>query len=1423
MSQAHTWTDEQWQAITARGASLLVSAAAGSGKTAVLVERVIQRLIDSDDPVEVDRLLVVTFTEAAAGEMRKRMGEALQEALARDPGNVRLHRQLALLNRASISTLHAFCLSVIRENFHRLGIDPNFGVLGEHEAHLLQPEVLDKLFEAGYAGELGNAFFLLVDGYGGDSDLRQHLLRLFEYSRSLPWPDTWLDQAADRFMIEPESSLEALPWMDSIRRAIRSGLERAQGTLEMALNQAEAPEGPAIYRDTLIQDLAWVHHGLALAGQAPWDDLRDTLSAPQFGRLPQARRGSCDELLKERAKTLRDQAKGEIQSLGSKFLTRSAAECLDDLRSLAPLARALVGLVRRFGEAYAVAKASRALADFGDLEQLCLTLLLAPEATPGNLVPSEVVRELRRRYAEVLVDEYQDINGVQDAILALVSRGQDGEDGPPNLFLVGDVKQSIYRFRLADPKLFLSKYEDYCHVTGHHNEPIGNQQGYPPYLGAVREPPLLKTYSMFGGSTECEDDPPATTGPRRRIDLQANFRSRAAVVDGVNFLFRQIMTPDVGEMAYDQAAELVCQADYPPPDEENGGIASPADRSMEACAEMPLVHGHSSFAEDQGQRTTDKMDAPIELHLLERELPGSFQPESDPAPDGRETSEREDPEGDESEEPTSPDLPTLEDLSQLEREAVLIARRIRDLVGSGLPIWDKEGRCYRPIRYRDIVILLRATRGRAGVFLDILPKSGIPAHTEVSSGYFSAPEVDVMLSLLKILDNPRQDIPLASVLRSPLVGLQAADLARIRLHGPDDDFFTAVERMASWAKDPAAPDQGTAQEGAPGVAAILRQFLHTLDHWRTLARRGPLSQLIWQVYRETGYLAYVEGLPGGAQRRANLLALYDRARQFDQFDRQGLFRFLRFVERLLESEGDLGTPPALGENEDVVRILSVHKSKGLEYPVVFVADIGKSFNLTDLNREIVLQKDLGVGPLVILHQERARFPSLAHRAIAEVCRRETLSEEMRILYVALTRARERLILVGSAKGLEKKCAGWLAHTGGDPGVLPEALLAGGRSWLDWLGPALARHRAGEPLRQLGGVWESLLSGHPLASDSSRWEIRVWSSSETASLPIPGKTEGYPRSATGEVLPLQGKGPSWQDLAEIKPLDRPPNLALFDRLDTHFRWRYSYADLVRRYAKVSVTEIKARFAPEEARAADAGELPGPGDPPTAVTPAGRLSSRRPRFLQGGRPALSPMDRGMVTHLILQHLDLTQDVTPASIRSQVEDLVRREILTAEWAAGADLAAIRQFFGHPLGRRLLAAPKRVRREIPFLLGLPVHEVYPDLVSEVVGNERVVVQGVIDCLFEEEAGLVLIDFKTDALYGSTEASNAVLEAAAGYRGQMLLYARALKEILRQPVVEAYLYFLALGQAVAVFTGGDSGSCGHLTDRGTQIHHQIL
>ncbi|MBT9140020.1 MAG: ATP-dependent helicase/nuclease subunit A [Dehalococcoidia bacterium] len=1226
------WTDEQLEAITATGANLLVAAAAGAGKTAVLVERIIRIVCDRKTPVDIDRLLVVTFTEAAAAEMRERIGAALEKEI-RESGRMELGRQLALVNGAPISTLHSFCLAVIRRYFYMLEIDPGFRVADEAEASMLRQDVLTELLEQALADE-GTAILELVSSYGGkkgDEGLAQQILRLYSFAWSNPDPAGWLEKAVSLFEIaKHKSTTEALaPWIPSIFQHLLHELAHAEILLKRAFSLCYQPEAPVVYEKILTAEREQVERLIALAELSSWEELREAWLGATFNRLPTAR-GVCEEK-KEQIKKLRDKAKAIVRSAAETFFVRTSADYLSEINKLAPLVTGLSELTKRFAELYGRKKRQIGLVDFNDLEHFCLQILW--RANSAEAIPSDAALELRQHFSHVLVDEYQDINPVQDTILALVSR--QGEPSP-NLFMVGDVKQSIYRFRMGEPALFLKRYS--C---------------YPTRKGGVE----------------------------RKILLSKNFRCRAGVVSAVNFLFRQLMIEAAAEIEYNEDAELICGADYP--ENEHGSVSQVA----------------------------------VEVHLLPREqaLDSAL--------------EAQDEEGDE------PDA--------LEREALVIAQRITEMLDSAegaLQIYDQESGVYRPASYRDMVILLRATNNRANRLIDILGRFGIPAYADLSTGYFAATEVETMLSLLKVLDNSCQDISLAAVLRSPFVGLSLEELALVRITGgKKSDFYNCVTL--------------TANADIPLLSEKLQHFLSQLERWRSKARQEKLTTLIAAIYRESGYADYVAGLPNGAQRQANLHALFSRARQFDRFSRQGLFRFLEFIAQLRRSGEDLGAARALAENENVVRIMSIHKSKGLEFPIVFLCDLGKKFNFLDQQTDILIHKDQGIAPLVVDNQRMVRYPSLPYLALKLVGEAEVRAEEMRILYVALTRAREKLLLIGSARNLSDEQVVWRQLLTYQEKSLPTSELVRAKCCLDWLGRALIRHYDMEGA-QKHFPW--------LPGEDSRFSISIWNGEDKRlpNLPLPNRT------ATKD----------WDDILALRPLKLVCSKEEQSKIRSQLAYRYPHSPS-NLSAKLSISEIKDYLPTESAGEGEGKRL--------FFAPQ---AWHQPSFLQK-RKSLSNLELGIFYHRVFQHLKLLPPLGEPEIAGQIAHFVKTGILSEDEANYLNPAQIAPFFTGVAGQIVFAHANQTYREWPFTLILPAKELACANL-----DETVLIQGIIDLLVKTEEGYVLVDFKTDKIpQGGAE------ELAARYKEQLGYYARAVETILAAPVRGAYLYLITNGETLPI------------------------
>ncbi|MGF9698739.1 helicase-exonuclease AddAB subunit AddA [Paenibacillus sp. MABNR03] len=1408
------WSDDQWSAISQSGEDILVAAAAGSGKTAVLVERIIRKIADPSRGFSVDRLLVATFTKAAAAEMKQRIREALEQALEEQPEEEHLRKQLSLLGRASITTLHSFCMEVIRRYYQQIPLNPAFRILNENEAEMLRQELLEELFEDKYGEEgEGSTFRELVDWFSGErNDDAMHRLvqRLYDFSRSHSWPDHWLSVMASAFQVESVEALGHSAWVQSILRDAALTLSGAVGLLRQGIGIALQPEGPKPYADTLKEDLAMVEDLLSAVEVMPWERLPEVFQPAAFGKLKPCKKDQTDAALQEQVKELREAAKKAVTDLKGSLFGRSAFSFWQELEQAAPLMQELSKLVSEFGERYKLAKQERGQVDFSDLEHYCLHILRHEDSTPELSMPSDAAMEYRARFDEVLLDEYQDTNTVQEDIVRLISR-----ENPGNRFMVGDVKQSIYRFRLAEPGLFLNKYRQY----------------------------------ESGIQADGGEENTARTG--RRIDLARNFRSRAEVVHSVNMLFRQLMNEGVAEIAYDERAQLAYGASFPP--------------------------------ETEG----DEAYTP-ELMLIDRQGGG---------PD---LSESVDENG---EHLASAELESVE-LETAQLEARAMARRIREIVGDtdqpALNVYDKALKTMRPARYGDIVILLRSALMWAPLMIEEFRQQGIPAGGEQSKGYFQATEVEIMLSLLQIVDNPRQDIPLASVLRSPIVGLDEEDLAQIRLGDKRQSFYDAVvsaieteqvrdhdssaiqmQWPEAWSeiqqaeREAAVSAEAEVMEPKPGdretkndrykvdeelpedagseLQQKLIRFMRQLEQWRLEARQGSLSELIWRIYRETGYLDWVGGLPGGMQRQSNLKALYDRARQYEEATaNRGLFRFLTYVSRLRENGGDLGTVAGSGEQDNAVRIMTIHRSKGLEFPVVFVAGISKMFNQQDLNAPFLMHKELGFGPRFVDRENRVAYPTLANLAIRRRAQFELLAEEMRVLYVALTRPKEKMVLVGTVKDAAKKAAAWSQIKDSSELILPDYLLAAGRSYLDWIGPALIRHPAASSLRELAGVHDSYAAC--LIEDESRWSISVisadWVSKEIFVDSKHGDENEMTEIRQERMSALQAAKPvnllpSTINLNEMV-VSTPDGTSqegmdidqvslekqCVQNVDQRLSWTYPYEAATRIAASTSVSELKAVLAIQDHQPLQVMEElerqmdhavvlegPQPEDKVSEVfndsmdkasETSFKLHLRRPKFME--EKQLTGAERGTVYHTLMQHLPLDgTNVDAAVVEQTLARLATLQILLPHQAEVIEPAHVAQFFQAAPGTDLLRADW-VKREIPFIYGLPADHSPAEWLRNLssnsgmqmldegsglrasLDNETVLVQGIIDCLYEVEGELTLLDYKTDRVL---EHRGGLKELTSNYRFQLELYGRAIEDILGRKVDRKWLYFFDGGHAV--------------------------
>ena len=1143
------WTSEQQKVIDLRNRNILVSAAAGSGKTAVLVERIIRRLTEDDTPTDVDRLLIVTFTEAAAAEMKERIGAAIEKKLEERPGDIRLERQATLIHSAQITTIHSFCLAVIRDHFHVIGIDPGFRIAEEGELKLLKQDVLEELLEECYA-EAKEEFLDFTERFGSgksDKKIEEIILKMYEYSRSYPRPDRWLDQCVKAYESE---NLEV-----RAEERVRMRAADIERVLERGLKICEEPDGPYMYGDMLDSDLEELER---LQRAENFDAMYSAAAGFKWKRLSSRKDDTVSPDKKEKVKKLREQAKSLLKGMQEDYFYAPREVWQQDMQDALPSVVTLTELVKRFAHMLDEKKRLRNMIDFNDMEQFALAILT--EEKDGELVPSAVAGEYEDRFDEVMIDEYQDSNLVQETILTSVSRVSRGEY---NIFMVGDVKQSIYSFRLSRPELFMEKYN---------------------------------TYSLKDSVTQ-------------RIDLHKNFRSREEVLDSVNDIFRQIMKKELGGIEYDDSAALYPGAEFP-----------------------PLPSGKEDFCKS-------------ELLLLDKEDTG--------------------------------------DEDERQAEARMIARRIRELIRDGV-VLDKETREYRRVQYRDIVILTRSIRGWAEVFSSVLGEEGIPAYSVSREGYFETYEVSVLLDYLKILDNARQDLPLAAVLTSVFGGLDTRELAEIRIAYPNVPFYEAA---AMCAESDAAEDACMEE-----LRGKLRRFYDQVRYFREKVPYTPIHELLEEIIDKTGYGLYIAAMPGGAQRMANVEMLTERAAAFEGTSYKGLFNFVRYIAQLKKYDVDYGEAGIMDEQADTVRIMSIHKSKGLEFPIVFVAGMGKKFNTQDTKGSVLLHPDWGAGVDLIDLKRRTKTPTFLKKMIREETALENLAEEMRILYVALTRAKEKLIMTGAAK---------ITEDGAVSDISGVFRAEGAKCYLDWVLPCILSDETGK-VKQESPVEVSVFGAEDLTPQQEEVQAEVMSE---------------------DVLR------NWDDSQVYEP-------ELRERLDAQIDYVYPFEDEGKMKLKFTVSELKKWAYLAEEAGEEMYEEP-------VVVPL------IPEFLKE-EEILTGAPRGSAYHKLLELLDFTVDYDVENLIAAVQQLRQEGRLTDEMAECIRPKDILRFLGCRSGKRMADAARngKLYKEQPFVLSVDASEIYPEDCS----GEKILVQGIIDVYFEEPDGLVVLDYKTDKVRTGNE-----------------------------------------------------------------------
>ena len=1190
------WTNEQQRVIDSRNKNILVSAAAGSGKTAVLVERIIKILTDEDNPVDVDRLLIVTFTEAAASEMKERILNAIEKALEENPDNIHLQKQATLIHSALITTIHSFCLSVIREHFHAINIDPGFRIAEEGELTLIKQDVLENLLEDFYV-EGDKDFIEFTEKYStgrNDKNIEELILKLYDYSRSYPLPDKWLDECLLMYNSIDEDDM----FISMILESAKNKCDDMKLILEECLSICDESAGPYMYADAIEDDMALVEK---LVRCGSFSEYVEALSAVKWKRLSTKKDDSVYEELKEKVKKLRESVKKTVKELKEKYFYAPIDEIKLEMANASVSVDVLIKLVKEFGVRLADKKQDKNIIDFGDMEQFALKIL--NEEKDGVLVPSAIAREYQDRFYEVMIDEYQDSNFIQETILTSVSKISRGQH---NIFMVGDVKQSIYRFRLSRPELFMEKYD---------------------------------TYSL----EESE---------KQRIDLDKNFRSREEVLSSVNFIFKQIMRRGLGNVEYDRAAYLNPGAAFEKQVDENGEDINKA-----------------------------------ELIFINKD------PDED----------------------------------SLETEAGVIADRILSLMESGRVLDKKTGE-YRKPMFKDIVILTRSAKSAAPVFSKILGDSGIPLYFGSTEGYFEAYEVSVLLDYLKVLDNYRQDIPLAAVLTSMFAGLSARELGHIKELFPDMCYFDAVKNYITCQEENGNTDDL--------LYIKLKKFMDTLMHYRNMVPFTPIDKLLTIIIEETGYVIYVSSMPGGEVRRANVEMLVEKAIGFEKTSYKGLFNFVRYINQIRKYDVDYGEAGVDNEQSDTVKLMTIHKSKGLEFPIVFVSCMGRKFNTSDLKSSMVIHPSLGVGIDSIDLEKRTKAPVILKKLIQEETLKENLGEELRVLYVALTRAKEKLIMTGVMADAYEKVTKELENKTCDNNPLGYYLLTSAKCYLDWLLPLVGK-----------------------ISDDIPLDVSIICKED-----FTDETE----SIVKEIKKCTEE--------KIKDIDINTvyDNELSVKLNNELGFVYPYISNTKYKMKFTVSELKKMQYEKEILDTDVPESE------ENMFDTDDMEHIIPDFMKEGK-TLKGAGRGTAYHRFMELHNFTGGSDFAFVKGELDTFVKDGFMTEEMAKCIFIKDIVNFLGSESGKRMSTAASsgKLKKEQPFIMKEDASEVYEELKGQ---NETVLVQGVIDVCLEEDGELVVLDYKTDNV-------NNMEELRERYHAQLDLYGQAVEKLTGKHVKEKIIY----------------------------------
>ena len=1208
------WTREQNLAINEKESNILVAAAAGSGKTAVLVERIINKVIN--EKIDIDKILVVTFTNAAASEMRERILDAIYKRLEDEPENAHLQRQINLLNKASISTIHAFCLDVIRNNFFEIDTSANFRVGDTTEVELIKQEVLEDLFEQKYEEE-NEEFLNLVEtytNYRNDDKLKEIVLDIYKFIQSTPFPEDWIKEKVEKFNYSIDIDFATTEWGKIILKELFSQIEECILKLEKIHKETGKFIELDKYTTVLNQDIQNLKS--LIDENLSWDKIYYLINDFTWQKWPIDKKVTID--LKNEAKEIRDAVKKQFVKIVSKVMIYNSKEANEDINNMYKTLQSLSNLVLEFTEKFKQAKREKNIIDFNDIEHMALEILVNKD----NLTEkTKVAKDYMEKFEEIDIDEYQDSNLVQEYILNSISRGN-------NIFMVGDVKQSIYRFRQARPELFLEKYDKY--KLEERNETSGE-----------------------------------------KIQLFKNFRSRKNILDITNNIFKNIMSKDIGEIEYTENEYLNYGASYPEINEKS---------------EIYVINL--------------KEPEEDELSLVSKE---SINVVSE-----RKTNYKESTENAEDEETSE------ERIEDIVLEAKFVASKVKELLDSGMEVYDKK-QGQRKISYRDIAILLRSTSTAAPIYEKELSELSLPVFSDSSSTYLESIEIETMMSLLKIIDNPMQDIPLVTVLRSTIGNFTDNDLIEIRLADKKCSFYESMLKSRTKVDDE--------------IKEKISKLLESLEKWRKESEYLSLDELIWQIYLDTGYYHFVSLMPNGNVRQANLKILFEKAREFENTNFNGLFNFINFMDRLKGSGGDLSSAKLIGENEDVIRIMSIHKSKGLEFPVVFLCNTGKKFNMKDLNENIILHQDLGIGPKYINSEKRIEYNTLAKEALKIKAQKEIVSEEERVLYVGLTRAKEKLIITGISKDIKKDIKDKEEILNTYENKIKSNLVEKYKSYLDWI-----------ELVYFHNDLNGLLSFNVINKNEILKDLR--------------KEKDVKRNILKEIKNMATEEYSKEEV---------------EKLSKELEWIYKYKDSTLLPTKTSVSRLKEASLENDKQTTNIFEELNKNNI--------EITLDKPKFLRDEK--ITKAQIGTLVHMCIQRLDESKEYTLKDIQNFINELIIKKIITEKEAESIDENLLYKYTQSNIFKDLKRA-KKVYKEQAFYINIPSKEIYNNIDSE----DNILVQGVIDLYFiDENENIILVDYKTDYVAKGKE-----YEIINKYKKQIEIYKRALENATGRKVYKSYL-----------------------------------